>query len=354
VKPPGKATVIGAERAEFIKQKTIASHHNKIIKTWYKGKYYEYPDTQDLDIYHATDWRLFFSDSDSLIDWLLDYGFHPLKWSTLKLWNAFYKDVPSEKMLNANHQHVRMMNLLKNFSDHYWYSHHKDYLSVSKIFEPGNTVILKDSIRTIWDKRDCNIGALVSYTNRNYKDFKLPSIFKPWVAEYVYNRHLASGDTVYDPCVGWGGRLVGTMANNIRYIGSDLNPNAIESVSNLGHFLRNRLTAENRLFQADAAVVKRSDLPDKVDMLFTSPPYDDTEYYHGLVSQCSSTTSIYQNLFSLEIPKVVLNVPSRHADEVKKTADNSGYKLLETLEMRTIAPIRRTSMFEPILCFVRK
>jgi hypothetical protein len=51
---------------------------------------------------------------------------------------------------------------------------------------------------------------------------------------------------------------------------------------------------------------------------------------------------------------VVLNVPSRHADEVKKTADNSGYKLLETLEMRTIAPIRRTSMFEPILCFVRK
>jgi|GEM_PF-5725872 len=354
VKPKDWATIPGVERCDFVRQRKIAEHNGVNIKTWYDGDYYTASPDTDLDIYFARDWRLFFDNPDDLYKWLSNYGFQPLKWSKRKLWGALSKKIPEDQCLNANYQCSKMTNLIKHFFEHFWYSNRKNYLPVSRLFEDGNKLLLRETINTLWEERQCNIYKLVNDVNRNYKDFMLPSIFKPWVASTVYKTLLPDGGVVYDPCIGWGGRLIGTVDNNIEYVGSDFNINSVNCCKDMVEFIKNSLDFEPTIFQANAENIKRSDLPDKVDMLFTSPPYDDTEYYHGLVSQCSSTTSIYQNLFSLEIPKVVLNVPSRHADEVKKTADNSGYELLETLEMRTIAPIRRTSMFEPILCFVRK
>jgi hypothetical protein len=353
IKPSKAACVVGAERSTFIKQKLIAAKNGVEISTWYKGNYYDHPEIEDLDIYYALDWRLFFESPQTLCDWLLNHGFRPLKWSTYQLWNAFYKDVPDDKLLNANYPHVRLVNLIRNFSEHYWYSHRDGFLPVTKAFELGNTSVLKDAAEMLWNKKDCNIYSLVTIINKEYKDFMMPSVFKPWVAKHVYNKHLSENSTIYDPCMGWGGRLVGTIDKNITYIGSDLNKNSVNSVTDLNGFLCSRVSKSNQFFQADASKVTREQLPEKIDAIFTSPPYDDTERYHGLEKQCTDTSQIYRNLFGLGIRKVIFNIPWRHSDNVKKIATDCGYKLIDTMEMKTSAPIRRSKMSEPIHVFVK-
>lgn len=307
----------------------------------------------DNDIYYAKDWRLLFDNNEDLTKWLLKYGFKPLKWPETKLSTHASVSVPEREMLNANYQNQGMVDFIRHFSDHYWYSSRKDYNSVNKPFELGNTSVLRDAMQVLWHKKKCDIYSLVRFINKQYKNFMLPSIFKPWVAEYVYNRHLANGDTVYDPCMGWGGRLIGTKKMNIRYIGSDLNKNSVNSNSDINDFLRNSLHEDNQFFQADASTVTRDQLPEKVDAIFTSPPYDDTEHYHGFEKQCSDTSQIYKNLFGLGIRKVIFNIPWRHSDNVKKIATDCGYKLFDTIEMKTSAPIRRSKMSEPIHVFLK-
>lgn len=353
IKPKMRSCLPGPERSDFIKQKLIAEHNNINLKVWYDGSYYEYPDVNDDDIYFAVDWKLFFENDDELFQWLLKCGFKPLKWRKQKLWHAVHKPVPTEHSLNANYQNEGMVNFIRHFADHYWYSSRKDYRPVSAAFEIGNSVVLKEAIKMIWEKRDTNIYSLVRCINQNFKDFMMPSIFKPWIANHVYNKYLSKDDVVYDPCIGWGGRLIGTLETNITYIGSDLNVNSVDVASSVQKYLRNYLHSDNKFFQADASTVTRDQLPESVDAIFTSPPYDDTEHYHGLEKQCSDTSQIYKNLFGLGIRKVIFNIPWRHSDNVKKIATDCGYKLFDTVEMKTSAPIRRSKMSEPIHVFLK-
>jgi len=352
IKPPDRSILPVPERIDFVKQRKIINLNDVEIKTWYDGKYFEASPDEDIDIYYS-DWRLFFDDHKQCSEWLLKYGFKPLKLSKRKLWGALNKKVPEEHVFNANYQHQSMVDLIKHFNDHFWCSHRDKYLPIVKIFEPGNTIILRDSIEQLWNKHECNIYSLMRFVNKNYKDFMVPSVFKPWVASGIYDKFLPNGGTIYDPCIGWGGRLIGTIDRDIQYIGSDLNQNSVNNTSNINHFLRNRLHANNRFFQIDASIVKKFHLPEKIDMIFTSPPYDDTETYFGLDKQCQDTNPIYRNLFSLNVELVILNVPQRHSDRLISIATECDYRLSETLEMKTAAPISRDKMFEPIHCFVK-
>jgi len=80
---------------------------------------------------------------------------------------------------------------------------------------------------------------------------------------------------VWDPCAGYGGRLLGahTSARVGRYIGTDVEPETV--VGN------NRLAA--RLGCADRCLVHEHRAeefdPGPVDLVFTSPPYFDREQY---------------------------------------------------------------------------
>ena len=353
IKPKSRSSTAGVNRKDFVKQRRIAKLNGIDIKTWYDGEYFEASPDEDIDIYYA-DWRLFFDNHKQCSDWLLNYGFKPLKLPHMKLWGNIVKNVPSKNFFDANYPQQGIVDFIKHFNDHFWYSNRSGYLPIYKAFELGNSVILRDAVKMLWDKYECNIYSLVRFINKNYKDFMLPSVFKPWVASGVYDKFLPNGGTVYDPCIGWGGRLIGTMNRDIRYIGSDLNSNSVKNTSSIDDFLSSYLSTDNMFFQIDASKVTRDMLPEKIDMIFTSPPYDDTETYFGLDRQCQDTNPIYRNLFSLNVGLVILNVPQRHSDRLISIATECDYRLSETLEMKTAAPISRDKMFEPIHCFVRK
>lgn len=94
------------------------------------------------------------------------------------------------------------------------------------------------------------------------------SIFKPSVAKYLIKKYLDNYDTVFDPCCGYSGRMLGCCSLNKRYIGQDINPITVAEANELKKELK--LNAELKVSNS----IKDSK---NYDCLFTCPPYFDKE-----------------------------------------------------------------------------
>jgi len=349
VKSKSESVNPGIDRQRLIKQLMIADKCDKKVIVW-NGKPIDIV-VEDEDIYFAANWKLFFDTPDDCYNWLLRYGFKGVKFTRGKMIRALSKvkfyDHDPNKGLNSNLPSVETLKLLIHFNDHYYRSSHKDYNPISAAWEIGNHSVLKNAINRIWsDSRDINIYGLVKTIGKWYKDFSPVSIFKPWVASYIYNRYLPNGGVVVDPCMGWGGRLLGCLEKNISYHGYDLNPNAVESHHNLRKFLGGRL-GETSFMNADSSSVEFPNC----DLMFTSPPYDDTEHYYGIDSSKTITKPILDNIFSSGNKLIVLNLPKRQEDLCRACAIEHGYRLQERLEMKTSSFMGREKTCEPILAF---
>lgn len=106
------------------------------------------------------------------------------------------------------------------------------------------------------------------------------SNFKPTVAKFIYDRYCPQGGTVLDPCAGYGGRLFGAWASdNVNfYVGIDPDDRQIKGNSAMAmdlHHIEKRLTTYLKRIPFEN--FKGAD--QTYDMIFTSPPYFDTELY---------------------------------------------------------------------------
>jgi len=132
---------------------------------------------------------------------------------------------------------------------------------------------LKSSNGTV---TQANLRSALSAINRT------PSQFRPAVAKGLVEAFCTIGGTVFDPCAGWGGRMLGTLAVGRRYVGIDRNPETAVALSHLG----GRLC---ELFKIDSSYVEIQqksfqDVPDgevRADFAMTSPPYLNREIYPG-------------------------------------------------------------------------
>lgn len=350
IKPLNYAVKPGIDRQRFVKQIAIAKLNNIDIKLWYKGRYVDYCDISDIDEYFALNWKLFFADADECCDFLLGYGFKPIKWNHDTLLRGLNKlhTVPEPQWLNANYNNENVTNLIRHFNSHFWYSSHKEYNAISRAFDDDNSMVLRRSLREIWNKtRGVNIYRLFKHIAKFSQNFMMPSIFKPWVAKYVYNSLLSNGGVVVDPCMGWGGRFLGTVGYDIKYVGFDLNVKAVEANTKIAAFVGAASMHEPTFSVADASTVKWP----KGDLLFTSPPYDDLEYYDGLEKQCEDTTPIYENVMKFD-GIIAINIPKKHRDKCISIAEVHGRKLVNEYKMKTASLAgMREKTYEPILVF---
>lgn len=97
------------------------------------------------------------------------------------------------------------------------------------------------------------------------------SNFRPVCAKDLYE--MFPGKVVFDPCAGWGGRLMGACAARMHYVGVDASRATTLGLANMVGDLH-----------AHAAIIHAAveDLPVEpggYDMAFTSPPYFDAERY---------------------------------------------------------------------------
>ena len=99
------------------------------------------------------------------------------------------------------------------------------------------------------------------------------SNFRPTAAAAIYDRYCPNGGVVFDPCSGWGGRLLGAeLSNNVStYHGVEPSTKTFNGLQSLsGHC---EITSNITQGCAEDILV-----PD-CDVVFTSPPYFDCEKY---------------------------------------------------------------------------
>lgn len=300
----------------------------------------------DEEVYYCN-WREHFKSHEQCSKWLLRYGFKHPKLSSTALSKAYESMIKVEPCLNANFNNPATMSFIKHFAEHFYYSTHKGYNSVPDAWKKGNTIVLKNAVKMMWEhNKKCNIFNLVKVIARHFRDFTTVSVFKPWIASYVYDKYLPNGGVVVDPTMGWGGRVIGCIGRNIKYIGYDFNKNAVDTNSKIIEYI-------NSVRNVDASV-KLADSSNEVlangDLLFTSPPYDDTEHYYGVDSTNTDAKGILNNIFSFS-GIIALNLPIRQKEMCVNIATQHDKKLVEELKMSTTSFMGREKTYEPILVF---
>jgi tRNA1(Val) A37 N6-methylase TrmN6 len=115
------------------------------------------------------------------------------------------------------------------------------------------------------------------------------SLFKPLLAKYVYQTFGFNGMRVWDPCGGFGGRMLGFAGTfeNGSYIANEPNTNTYEELVSLGDELSNDISIYPE-------PIEEATIPNDMDMVFTSPPYGFKEHYCDSQKQSDVKYSTYQ------------------------------------------------------------
>jgi hypothetical protein len=193
---------------------------------------------------------------------------------------------------------------------------------------------------------------------------RTPTVFRPTVARFLYDRYLPSGGSVWDPCSGYGGRLMGAAAaRGIRYVGTDVDQ---ETVGGNLHL------AEAIGYEAcELACASAEDFePPDVDLVFTSPPYYDRELYsqdkgQSWVRYGDGFKSWVEGFLRPVIRTsrcagyLLFNVSDIRGDDggvvplvetTTRVAQEEGWSLQETLRM-PLRSLNRKNLTEPVLVF---
>lgn len=163
------------------------------------------------------------------------------------------------------------------------------------------------------------------------------SLFKPLLAKHIYQRFGFEGMRVWDPCGGFGGRMLGFAGTfqNGTYITNEPNPRTCSELVSLSEMLTNNIVVYPEPVE-DAE-------PVEVDMVFTSPPYDFKEHYCDSPAQSDVRYSTHKEwvdgfLYSLVIKsfnslrddgRFVIVIDGKNAPFCEKIARKVGFDLNE-------------------------
>lgn len=141
------------------------------------------------------------------------------------------------------------------------------------------------------------------------------SIFSPMLAKYLVEKYLNEFSEIFDPCSGFGGRLLGTASLNKKYIGQDINETTVAETNELITFLNlSNVGIKNR---------NSLDTVGKYECLFTCPPYLDKENWNQDIENFSAEDWIYKCIVNYSCKKYlfVVDNPGKYINSVVETLE---------------------------------
>lgn len=97
------------------------------------------------------------------------------------------------------------------------------------------------------------------------------SVFNPVLAKYLVKKYLEEFNEVFDPFSGFSGRLLGVASTSRKYIGQDLNAQAVDESNKIIEYLNLKNTGiiQKDIFESSG----------EYECLLTCPPYSQKEIY---------------------------------------------------------------------------
>jgi len=220
---------------------------------------------------------------DVVIDHYYKEGFpyYPIDKDKIKMEFDYLIDYDvSQLELADNHlqQNMKGLNTVNSFHPQMWHVQCNNAKTPFEIFQDRNS--FKVALRKRIKYSDTKLAPF--NIRKSLKAFGTQSVsnFKPTIAKWVYQNYCPAGGSVLDPCMGYGGRMMGAMASHIgSYFGVD--PDFLVYRNNL--FLHEALTnagSNVKVILNQAPFEIENSVEEKeFDLVFTSPPYFNIEKY---------------------------------------------------------------------------
>lgn len=146
---------------------------------------------------------------------------------------------------------------------------------------------------------------------------------------------------VIDPCMGWGHRMLMCITRDIPYFASDIRDEAVENNIRLSEFVSTQMeTPVSQLVNMDGAeYINNVPMVDDNAMLFTCPPYYDSEIYSEDGIENSSYDefiswwkTIAENSIERGIKYFAYQITPNYGEDMKKVTEAAGYTFLHIIE----------------------
>lgn len=134
-------------------------------------------------------------------------------------------------------------------------------------------IIYRSLLQSMEEKEGLSYERLLREINFHFTKYSRTSHFAPGFARSVIRLMGSSGKRIFDPCCGWGGRLIGAVVENCEYSGCELSPDSYLGLKNIAGFIKANVDLRN-------TSCLDVDWPES-DLIFTSPPFYDVEKYIG-------------------------------------------------------------------------
>lgn len=116
------------------------------------------------------------------------------------------------------------------------------------------------------------------------------TMYRPQMAKLICDTYKPK--LVLDPCAGWGGRMLGTVASGAHYYAFEPNTTTYDNLLRLAHFLD--IEDKVTIICDDALQMQKYSIP-KVDLVLTSPPYYTLEIYCKEDTQSVNNYGTYED-----------------------------------------------------------
>ena len=201
---------------------------------------------EDVSFYYS------YSDSDLLKDW-----------NALIKWNARVDTMASTQRVG--------MKLCEHFFPNFFDIENKDGNSFKSLWKADK---LEKVLR--WNRKSHSTPYLSELRRGIYFNYKLAksTMYRPQMAKMVVTNLGAK--RVLDPCAGWSGRMLGSVAAGAEYIAFEPNTETYEGLLKLIKLLG--IEDKVRIINDSALEMDKYDIGE-FDLILTSPPYFDLEVY---------------------------------------------------------------------------
>ena len=200
----------------------------------------------------------------------------------------------------------------------------------------GNNILklwTKENLTRVFkslDKPNYTVNSNFTEIKRSLK-FNPVTIYSPIMTKSIIK--LLDCKTVFDPCIGWGGRMLGTtcLGNDYHYTGCEPFTKTFIGLRNMikDIGIESQVNIYNSPVESILDILKEK----RYDMCLTSPPYYDLEVYSHEDSQSIKKYDSYEKWLN-EFIKPVIDFVCSHVDKyscwsVKNIKTDKKYDLLD-------------------------
>lgn len=215
----------------------------------------------------------------------MDFRYHYTDEELRKDWNRLCSVTEYKK----GAQFKPGMKLCQHFCPNFWDIENSKGMSFTKAWQDYD---IMDKVRE-WGLTGMSQLWLSWIRRAVFMTSGLPnsSFYRPHFSKQVIEMTGKIGGTLFDPCAGWGGRMLGTVASGWNYYSCEPNVDTYTNLQRMINFIQPKGTVSIQNIPVETFDLNTIE---RVDVVLTSPPYFNLEVYNHTPEQSYNQHSTYE------------------------------------------------------------